>query len=176
MAVVVLYACKGDEETFCLELKLHSNHCQQLLMFSEVHSFMVQKTFETNLKHNARSGLFPPSCVHFWLDIAECFMFQGRYANSLAPGRHTTFLLGLRNQSLHSPVRGVAHSPCVNGQLRLAPGQATEISPQDWEEHMLFTLAQHLIFFLVLCICQVEFRAAERDGYTCVWMHREYNC
>lgn len=45
-------------------------------MFSEVYPFMVQKTFETNLKHDARSVLFPPSCVHFWLDIAECFMFK----------------------------------------------------------------------------------------------------
>lgn len=98
----VLYACN------CLALKLHSNHCQQVLMFSEVHPFMVQKAFETNLKHDAKSVLSPPSCVHFWLNIAECFMFQRSYANNLAPERCMISLLGLRSQSLHSPVHGVA--------------------------------------------------------------------
>jgi len=133
---------------------------------------MVQKTSETNLKHDARSVLLLPSCVHFLFDIAKCFMFQRRHAKSLAPGKHTTSLLGLTNESLH----GVAQSPCLNGQLRLAPWQATARSPQDWEEHIFFTLAQHLIFFLVLYICQVEFRAAERDGCICVQVPREYKC
>lgn len=92
-------------------------------------------------------------------------MFQGMYANNLAPGQHTTSLLGLRKQPLPSPVHGVTPTPCRNGQLRFVPQQTTEISPQDWEEHIFFTLAHHFIFFLILCICQVELRAAEMDAH-----------
>lgn len=43
-----------------------------------------------------------------------------------------------------------------NGQVRLAQGEATEIGPQGWEEHVFFALEETLTFFLVLCICQME--------------------
>lgn len=90
---------------------------------------MIQKAFETNLKHDAKSVLSPHSCVHFWLNIAECFMFQGSYANNLALERCMTYLLGLRSQSLHSPVHGVAQSlhewtaeTCTRASNKKSPG------------------------------------------------------
>lgn len=46
----------------------------------------------------------------------------------------------------------MAHGPCKKDRWE----EATEISPQGWEEHMFFALEEPLIFFQVLCICQVE--------------------
>lgn len=73
-----------------------SNHCHPLSVFSEVHPFtarMVQKTFEINLKHAARSVLFPPLCSFLvWHCCMSCI--SGRVYNQPCSRRTHNFRSG----------------------------------------------------------------------------------
>lgn len=161
---------RWQEETSCLELKLHSSLSQKLYTFSQVQSFMVQKTFETNLEYGARSVLLPPSHVHFWLDIAKCLMFKGRHAKSLAPGWPMTSLLGLGNQSLQCPCMEwytvsteQTGETCTRGSNQNKP-------PRQGGAHVL-CLWRDLDLLSGSLPLPRGVRSAERDGWTCVWTH-----
>lgn len=129
---------------------------------------MVQKTFETNFEHGAWPVLLTPSCVHLWLAIAECLMFKGKHAK--------TFLQDDFFSGAWKPVPAVScmewHTVPAKRTGETCTGEETEISPQGWETHVLF-LEETLIFFLVLCICQVELELqrgmdGHAYGYTAV--------
>lgn len=114
---------RWQEKTFCLEFQLQTIVNHYLHFPRSIHS--QPEWYKKLLKLIASMLLYQSSShprVHFWFDIAACLMFQGRCAISHVPGGHMISDLGLRNQSLHSPVHWVAQSPCTNGQPWFARG------------------------------------------------------
>lgn len=112
------------------------------------------------------SVLLPPSCVHFWLDIAECLMCKEKHAKTLLQDDSRLLSFGLET----SPC-----SPCTwNGTRSLQKGQVRggnrNKSPRLGGTHVL-CLGRALDLLSGSLHLPSGVRAAERDRWTCVPTH-----